>query len=292
MDLHAEKPGRDYDAAFWEPVRALYEEAFPGLTRGIDAAASIGFRWQDVTTPFALFEGDRCVAHVGVLSHPMRLQVHAVSNAGIHAVGTAADYRRRGLCRDLLGRALAWADGSHSLAKLHTDVPEVYAGHGFKTIPTWRFRSAAEPVARVQKRPLRPLADAQDAALLRERLHLRAPVSERCASADDGWMLGIVAALSGRLDDSMWWLPEHETIAVFGEQDGATLVVEVIADALPPAEVIAGGAPRPEQPLLYTFDPDRIEPGAQAIPSPATGAFMVRGEWPPFSVGLSPLWEH
>lgn len=98
MRIYGERPGRSYGEAFWRSVRALYQEAFPGLPAAIDRAAALGYRWEQVSTPLALFEGERCVAHVGVISHPMRCGDGVMRIAGIHAVCTAADRRRRGLC--------------------------------------------------------------------------------------------------------------------------------------------------------------------------------------------------
>lgn len=294
MRLLAGRPGNEHDGAFWRAVHALYDEAFPGLPGAIARAEGVGWRWPEVTTPFALFEGERCVAHVGVLSHPMRLAGREHAIAGIHAVCTARDHRNQGLCRELLTTALAWVDERAALAKLHTDLPRVYEGHGFASVPTWRFRSRAEPAPNVARRRLRPSEDPADAALLRRLLAVRAPVSARCASADSGFMVGIVAALTGRLDSALWWLPEHDAIVALDEDDEGTVVTEVIAATLPSAAVVAGAASDPARPRRYAFAPDLIEPDAEPEPAPASlGAFMVRGDWPvsePF--GVSPLWEH
>jgi len=295
MEAFGEKPGAHYSARWWRAVRGLYDEAFPGLPAGIDRAAAVGARWPEVSTPFAFFEGDRCVCHVGVIAHPLWLAGRVVSVAGIHAVCTAVDRRRRGLCRQTLARALSWADRRHDVAKLHTDEPEVYAGHGFRPQPTWRFRSAEQPAAMVTKRLLRPSSDEGDAALLAQLLAEREPVSRRCSSADPGWMVTIVAALSARLDRALWYLPAHEAIVAVDEEPSQTLIVDVIARELPPLQVVLGAAPAPTQPILWTFHPERFDPTATAEPAPArSGTFMVRGSWPdgvaPF--GISPLWEH
>jgi hypothetical protein len=294
MKLFAGRPGHTYDDAFWASVRTLYDEAFPGLTLGIDRAAALGVQWAPSTTPFAFFEGERCVAHVGVLVHPMRFEGRVVDVAGIHAVCTATDRQQRGLCRELLSRAVSWAEPAHDVMKLHTDSPEVYASHGFVVTPTFRSCSTATPATDVRKRLLAPSTDPSDAALLARLLRGRTPVSHLCASADDGWLITMDAALSRRLDRAMWWLEDHDAIVVFDDEDGTTLVVEVLAATLPAPEIIAGAAPDPRRPILYTFTPDRLEPSAIRIPAPPEiGAFMVRGTWPiELAHGLSPLWEH
>lgn len=293
LELHGARPGLDYDDAWWAAVHALYDEAFPGLPAGIARAEQAGVDWRAVTTPFALFEGPRCVAHVGVITHPLQVEGERVDVAGIHAVCTTADHRRQGLCRRLMKEALAWADVRHAVAKLHTDDPPVYSGHGFEVTPTWRFRSVVQPAQSVKKRRLDPLRRPADAALLQDLLARRAPVSHRLASAESGWMILIDAALSG-LIDRLDYLPEHKAVVCVTDGEDHSLVVEVIAEALPPAEVVLGAAQDPAKPALWSFSPDRFEPNAVAELAPEViGAFMVRGDWPaPSPYGVSPLWEH
>jgi GNAT superfamily N-acetyltransferase len=295
MDLHAEAPGSHYDVAFWRAVYALYDEAFPGLPAGIEAAAAVGARWPEITTPFALFEGERCVAHVGMLRHPLVLAGRRVEIAGVHAVCTAEDRRGQGLCHRLLARALAWADREHALVKLHTDLPRVYRGQGFTVVDTFRFRAAATACAGVTTRRLTPSTSRADAALLARLLAVRRPVSRRLATCDSGWLVTIVAALSGRLDRALHYLPDQDAIVGVDEADGYPLIVEVIAAALPPAEVVLGAARASSQPPRWAFCPDVLDPGATPEPAPRSiGRFMVRGALPVgvTPVGISPLWEH
>lgn len=292
---HGEQPGVAYDEAWWEAVFACYDEAFPGLSGAIRRAESTGASWREMSTPFAWFEADRCVAHVGVLTHPMWLNGRRVDVAGVHAVCTVEARRRQGLCRELLRRALAWADRTHAVVKLHTDDPPVYTGHGFEVCPTHHFVASVAPAPITPaRRLLQPSTQAEDAALLASLLDSRAPVSARVASADPGWMVTIVAALSGRLDDALWWLPEHEAIVSFDEEDDHTVITEVIAPLLPDAATILAAAPDPSLPARWGFCPDLLDPDARPVLAPPeVGAFMTRGAWPltdPF--GLSPLWEH
>jgi GNAT superfamily N-acetyltransferase len=295
MQAFGGRPGRLYGAAWWRAVHMLYEEAFPGLPAGIARAAAVGVGWADVTTPFALFDGDRCVAHVGVLSHRMRLGGRSVSIAGVHAVCTTADRRRRGLCRRLLTDALAWADRHHELAKLATDDPEVYAGHGFRQEPQWRFEASARP-SPVRARPLRPSSVPGDAALLADSLARRAPVSAVCATDEPGWLFTIDAALGARLDRVLWHLPDHDAVIAAEVRAGVLWVLDVVASRLPPAGAVLGAVALPFERAVWAFTPDRLDPAARPVPVSveAEGVFMVRGAWPDLGqpYGVSPLWEH
>lgn len=290
--LTAGRPGTDHDDRWWAAVHALYDEAFPGLPRGIAAARAIGIDWRAVTTPFAFFEDGRCIAHVGLIWHPMLLDGERHQIAGIHAVCTARTHRRQGLCRALLERALDHA--GPALAKLHTDDPPVYTGRGFRVVPTWRF-AAATPPQPVHWRPLRPIENDLDNRILRDILARRSPVSRRCCSRDEGWMVLIDAALSGRLAGDFRFLPDHEAV-VCGQRldDGRVLVTACFARTLPPAAVVLGALADLGDRFVWSFSPELLDPGAVPEPAPAAiGHFMVRGDWPlPAPFGISPLWEH
>jgi len=289
------RPGTAYDTDWWAAVHTLYDEAFPGLPAGIRAAQAVGADWRTVTTPFAMFEGDRCIAHVGLISHPCVLAGEVVTCAGIHAVCTTADRRMRGHCRTLLGHALAWAAPNHPLAKLHTDDPPVYESSGFRVLPTHRFQSAIPASSGVSWRTLKPLESAEDRGILDRLLATRTAASGVCATAEPGWMVTIDAALSGRLAAGFRYLPDHDVV-VCGQSlaGGGVLVVEVIGAVLPPAEVVHGALADLGTSFVWSFSPDRFDPDAEAVLAPAAiGSFMVRGTWPVVGAfGMSPLWEH
>lgn len=292
LDAFTAQPGILYPESWWDAVYALYEQAFPGLPAGIRRAAAAGVRWAEVTTPFALFEGARCVCHVGVISYPMCLYGQVYSVAGIHAVCTAPSHRGRGLARQMLTAALAWADHGHRLARLHTDDPPIYTGHGFRVLPTVRYRSGPGPAARTPARRLDPWTVPADATLLARLLAARSPPSTRCAVLDPGWLPTINAALHPRLRDGLWHLPEHD--AILGVDAGGSLprVGELIAATPPPLDalrVVLG-----EGPVEWSFDPGRWDPAAVVEPVPPSwGSMMVRGPWPAGEpLGVAVLWEH
>lgn len=295
ISRHGARLGTTYGPDFWAAVYGLYEEAFPGLPARIELARRAGIHWEALTFPFAHLEGDRCLAVVGVLEHPLILGGEHVRVAGIHAVCTAAARRRQGLCRSLLREALAWADARYPLAKLHTDDPEVYAGQGFTVRPTFRFRSVRAPGPAPEARLLEPSRDAAHRALLAGLLARRSPPSRRLATADPGWLPTTVAALTGQLDQGLWYLPEHEAVVGLQEEGDEVLITEVIAESLPPAEALLGHAARGGRPVVWTFCPELLEPEAEPVPTPRSqGVLMTRGPWPEDAgpVGVSPLWEH
>jgi len=78
------------------------ETAFPGIGAHVEAAGALGLDWGEVSTPFVKIVGGEVVSHVGVLSLPLVIEGRAVTAAGIHAVCTHPDHRRRGHYRAVM----------------------------------------------------------------------------------------------------------------------------------------------------------------------------------------------
>lgn len=282
----------DYlDPARRGSLRSLLDEGFRGLTARIDLAAAAGFVWEEVTEPFVTWEGERAVAHVGVLEHRIRLAGQTRVVAGLHAVCTRADARGQGHIRRLLGEALGWVDTRWPTAKLGTDLPRVYTGHGFRPFEVHRFELDGPGGGDPRGRALDALADR---AWFLDLCDRRAPVSEVYASLDPGWLVGIDLALQRR---SLAHLVLHEDLGVVVDRelkDGVLEIHDVFAESLPPLEELRRRAPPHRAVHLYVC-PDRLAPQARPVPMPEAGVWMHRGDWPlgqQVPIGVSRLAEH
>ncbi len=290
-----EMRGLGGNANRWRAVYDLLEEAFQGLPSGIHLAEQLGYPWSDVSTPFTLFEGDLCLSHVGLLTHPMVIQGEKVSVAGIHAVCTTESMRRQGLCGRLMGSAMKWADRDHALAKLHTDQPHVYRSHGFQPARTYHFYSNQKPTGENRGRLLTPSRSVGDLDLLKRMYGERSSISHVLDSAENGWMPVMIAALEGMLDSLFWYVEEQPMMIAYQEQEDRLEILDVIAAAPPTLAGILAALPVSGKPLCWTFTPDLFDPEAipEELPWERRG-LMTRGPWPdtmpPF--GISPLWQH
>lgn len=236
-------PHPDYlDPARRSSILSLYDEGFAGLSERIRLAAAAGFAWEDVTEPFVTWEAGRAVAHVGVLEHRVRLAGQTRVVAGLHAVVTRVDARGQGQIRRLLGEALRWVDARWPTAKLGTDLPEVYAPHGFRPFVVHRFELDGPGGGEPRGRALDPVADR---AWFLDLCDRRAPVSEVYASLDPGWLVGIDLALQRR---SLAHLVFHEDLGVVVDRelrDGVLEIHEVFGEELPPPRRAAPARPAP-----------------------------------------------
>jgi GNAT superfamily N-acetyltransferase len=275
------------DPARRRALLALLDDGFPGLSTRIAGAAAAGHRWEDVTEPFVAWEGGDAIGHVGVLIHRVQLAGAPTEVAGIHAVVTRSDRRGRGVARRLLDDALAWADARFPLAKLATEVPGVYARHGFEPFTLHRFH-VEHAGGEDRGRPL----SANERPWLEALLAARTPLSHRLASLDPGWLVGIDLALQRRTLTDLFVLDEIGAVVDWEVAAGVLRLHDVFARALPPLADLLALAPRHERVELH-FCPDRLAPDARPEPLPDAGVWMFRGSWPPRGpVAVSRLADH
>ena len=93
-------------AALDPRLLALFGRVWPRLPATIAQAGALGFSWAAVSTPFARYEGDRALGHVGVIELPLVIGGRRRMVASIHAVCTDPARRRRGYADALLEQAV------------------------------------------------------------------------------------------------------------------------------------------------------------------------------------------
>jgi predicted N-acetyltransferase YhbS len=263
----------------------LLGSTWPRLPGLLAAAARLGWRWDEVTTPFVARAGGRIVSHVGVLDLPVVLGGRERRVAGLHAVCTDPAFRRRGHYRAAMEEALRIVDaGPWSAAKLTTSQPELYEGFGFRVVPQHRFRVARRgPAGRA-----RAVGEA-DLARVHDLLARRAPASRLFAARDPGWLLGLDEVIESGGLGRMRLLDDPELLLVSEVVDGVLRVHEVVAPKVPPLEAVLAAAPAPFEAVELWTSADLLAPGAEPLPWPPGDFLMVRGDWPdlpPFAVGV------
>jgi GNAT superfamily N-acetyltransferase len=272
------------DPTLYDRVFELLDLGFPRAELPLQSqiARRFGMRWEEVTTPFCLFDGERLLAHVGVLDLPLVLDGREVHVGGIHAVATHPDFRRRGYYRAAMEEALRWADARYQTLQLSTAQPELYEPLGFRVVPEHRFVGAWSHNAGRNGLRMLDHGRADDLTLIHTLLRERTPISYR---------LGVVREYSVFLFNEarrpLHYAADLDVIVSF-ESEGATLrLFDLVARALPPLEAIVARiatqiSQRIERVEIY-FTPDRL--GAELQPEPhlldGDDYLMVRGPYPP-----------
>ena len=251
---------------------ALLGRVWPVLPPAIACAEGLGFSWASVSTPFVHDEGDRAVAHVGVIELPLVIAGRPRLVGSIHAVCTDADRRGRGHARALLNAALAHCRDRYDTVVLTTLIPEFYARHhGFRPVTEHAFARAVETPA-LSASGRRLSTSAGDARLLRRLSATRTPVSERLGCLDAVTVF-VFALLLRWGDVSHAYHHAALDVVTVHEVIGRTLVLyDVMGAAIPPLPELLQAIGAEVDRVLTLFVPDRLGPGFRPEPWDGTHA--------------------
>lgn len=267
---------------FDDRVLALIDRVWAGFGERIERAGRLGFVWGSVSTPIVAVEGDRVLAHVGVLALPVVVAGVRRVVGGIHAVATDPDHRGRGHASALLAEALEHCRPRYETLLLTTDIPGFYARVGFRPVREHVFWGRVSPRPAPPAGAVRQLSldEPADVALLRRLLATRAPVSARLGPVEPGAIFGIACLLQTGRPETLQYVAPLDAVVVC-ERRGATLtLLDVVAASIPrlPALLEWLGAGVREVQTLFT--PDRL--GGPLIPQPRPATeLMVRGPFAP-----------
>jgi ribosomal protein S18 acetylase RimI-like enzyme len=247
-------------------LATLFGRVWPALPAGVARAETLGFSWAEVSTPFGRREGDRAVAHVGVIELPLVIAGRSCRVGSIHAVCTDPERRGRGLGRALMQEALAACRARYDTLVLTTLVPEFYARLGFRPV---REHAFSRPLARSAPASScgRALTETPgDLRLLRRLLARRAPVSERLGSREAGTVFVIALLLAWGDFSRVHYHPALDTLTVHEVRDGTLVLYDVVAPSIPPLEALAAAIGADADRVITFFAPDRLGAGFRAEP--------------------------
>jgi predicted N-acetyltransferase YhbS len=243
--------------------------------------------------PFGYFdEAGRCIANFSAFAMPLVIEGRVVKAAGFQSGAVRPDYRGRGLYRDLMQRAFAWADAEGFEAGiLLTDKPELYRAFGFQVLPQFRFcgHTPQSSSREVHSRDL-DLANADDIKLVSHILAHRQPVSAVFAVQRQSEMF----LLNALFDPEIRLSYLHALDAVIAwKMDGDTVqMLDIAARQIPLLADICSALGVPVERIEVLFPTDRLGWSGDARPYAGSCALMVRGLQPsaiPTPAMLSPM---
>lgn len=276
------------DPRLRQQVYELLDTAWPGISEKIRLASAVGAHWHEASIPFVQFDGPRPISHAGVLGIPLVVDGQTVTVAGVHAVCTHPDYRRRGYSRQVMEEALAYCDARFKTAVLTTDEPILYTRYGFRVVPEHRFEAEAPRVQR-RKPGFRKLSDASpaDVALLRRLLRTRAPVSNVLGVLEAGEIFVTNEILSKRRFERIHYAEDLDLTAVYEVAGRNLRLYDLVATDIPSLEVVVACVDADLDRVEIHFTPDRLQAGnVLARAKPPGDYLMVRG---PFAVEGRPF---
>lgn len=223
-------------------------------------------------------DGD-LVANVSLYRQSLLLMGERVDAFGVQSVATRPEWRRRGLFRDLMTRALAYADARCRLVLLTTDTPALYRPLGFRAIAETAFAGPVEPRGCPPDYRRLSLASDVDLALVLDLFRRRAPVSDICAATDHPALFLLKAATEETI--ALIHLPGLDAVVAVETPEPDVLVLrDIVAPAIPPLAAIAaalGGSATRARVLLT---PDKLGWTPTETTQAASG-WMARGPYAP-----------
>ena len=241
------------DPTLGDRVFDLLDITFPGIRDARANGEGFGARWEDSSTPFVVEAAGRVIAHVGLLSIPLRVMGHDVVCGGIHGVATHPDHRHRGLFRDALERAMTFASTRFETLLLTTLHREYFEPFGFRVVPEsiFRHRPGVGPTS-VPSRAL-DLQRFDDRELMHRLLAERAPVSD---------VLGVGP------EKASWAFYEYRSAIRYIESvdaavsadltNGTLRLYDVVGASIPSIDAIAAAFDAPVTEVVSYLTPDRL----------------------------------
>jgi GNAT superfamily N-acetyltransferase len=281
------------DPALHESLFALFDTVW-GFLRAKEALAGrLGFAWSRVSTPFAVVEAGRVVAHAGLLPVELVVAGRPVTTGAIHAVCVAADRRGRGLGRRVLTAALAAADERYPAVVLASEKEALYARFGFRARGLHVF--AAHGVAGGGgARPL-DVSRADDAALWLAAMRTRTALSDRFSVIDRG-AINTFDAINRDGTHAPLWIDERLGAVYYARVEGGRVIVDDVFAAGPcDGEALLAGMALAGEAVVFGCDPQRLGLATECVPvayAAADDRLQIRGAlvdddvpvaWPTYS---------
>jgi predicted N-acetyltransferase YhbS len=228
---------------------------------------------------FGWWHDDELVANVSLYERRLWLLGEQVTAFGVQSVAVRPAWRGRGLFRDLMERALGFADAKVDLVILTTGSPSLYTPFGFRQIKEATFSSG---VARQQTRPayrVLSLADDADIAFLRTIFSRRAPTSLVASACDHTALFMLKAVATPEIE--LLHLPDLDAVvAVKGRNGSSMALLDIVAPSIPSLDEIVFALGYAGERIEVHLTPDRLSwtPEKQ---TPVDNGNMVRGPFAP-----------
>lgn len=242
---------------------ALWDTVWGFLRAKEGIAGRLGYPWREVTTPFALVEDGRVIAHAGLLEIPLVVAGQAVTIGGMHAVCVAAERRGQGIGRRVMAAALAAADErGYPAVVLASEKVSLYAKFGFRVRQLQVF--AARAVAGGGGARALDLGREEDAKIWVSAMRSRGALSDRFAVLDRG-LLNAFDAVNRDGTHAPLWLDERLGAVYYARQEGGRVIVDDVFAAGPfDGEALLAGMALSGDEVVFGCDPGLLGLTTQA----------------------------
>jgi GNAT superfamily N-acetyltransferase len=228
---------------------------------------------------FGWWHGNELVANVSLYERQLWLMGEQVPAFGVQSVAVQPEWRGRGLFRDLMRRALNYADARVNLVILATGTPSLYTPFGFRQITETTFSAG---LAQLQTRPgyrLLSLDEDRDVALLRDMFSRRSPTSLVASACDHPalFMLKVV----GTPEIELLYLSDLDAVvAVKGRHGPSMTLLDIVAPSIPSLKDVVSALGYTGGRIDVHLTPERLS-WTHEEQIPIDNGYMVRGFFAP-----------
>ncbi len=228
-----------YRDNYWNDHEAKAEfNRFLNEIHGLDLTrwGEFGY-WDRQYRPFSFFDEDRIIASLCVYSMDMTIDGKRKKVAQISGVGTAEEYRRKGLNSELTRIALEWARPRHEFFFLFADEDArmFYKAGGFREVREHRVSIAAPRVSLRSGTRHLDIEDDADRKLIENLARVRAPVSNLLGVHNFKlfmfWCLYF-------LKDNLYYIDKLDTLMACSRDQDKLIVHDVVAREVPRFDAI------------------------------------------------------
>ena len=227
---------------------------------------------------FGWWHDEHLVANVSLYERRLCLSGQSVVAFGVQSVATRPEWRNRGLFRDLMARALDYADKRSALAILVTGTPNLYRSFGFRKIEEVRFSSKL--TRRISASTCRELSLGSDGdlGLLNRIFATRVPTSLLASACDHPALFMLKAKLTPEI--RLLHLPPLDAIVAVKQDTSSLTILDIVASAIPSLDEIVNAIGFNGQHVHVHLTPDRLswQPDESY---PVDNGYMVRGHFAP-----------
>ena len=255
----------------------LLEDSFPGIQANIERYEALGFSW-NLSKPFFKKQNGEVVSHAGFLEMPLLVNGKKRQVGALHAICTKNTERSQGLASALVKEALEWAEGRVSSVILFTEIPQFYEKLSFQPVQEHRFHLKERRLK--GGKTLTPLTFPKDNALFIRIYANRAPLSERLWIEDKGSLAAFNTLFATYpLYWSLHYSASVDAIFSFTLEGKVLHLYDVVAEKIPPLDIILDHMPAAVEEIYFYFSPDLLSKEARPVPYLYdNGHLMLYGE--------------
>jgi GNAT superfamily N-acetyltransferase len=228
---------------------------------------------------FGWWFDNELVANVSLYKRLLWLLGEQVTAFGVQSVAVRPEWRGKGLFRDLMGRALSYADARADLVILATDTPSLYRPFGFRQIKETTFSARSIKRSTLPNYSVLSLDEDKDVALLKDMFARRTPTSLVASACDHSALFMLKAAKTPEIE-LLHLIDLDAVVAVIGRHGPSMILLDIVAQSIPTVEEILSALGYTGEEVNVHLTPDRLSwtPEKQI---PVDNGYMVRGFFAP-----------